>query len=109
MVTHFNFSYRKAHFGHPRLFRYVTSGVDVLSARLTCNENNNKHINTPTRYTNSNLYNPPVMQEFDEREESPMPILPAYGILATLTHVKRQNGQDLNTFPIDSEKVTIGR
>ncbi|OWZ56194.1 hypothetical protein J010_06094 [Cryptococcus neoformans] len=49
------------------------------------------------------------MQEFDEREESPMPILPAYGILAALTHVKRQNGQDLNTFPIDSEKVTIGR
>ncbi|KIY35243.1 hypothetical protein I305_02149 [Cryptococcus gattii E566] len=49
------------------------------------------------------------MQDFDRREDSPMPVVQPYGILATLTHVKRQNGQDLNTFPIDSEKVTIGR
>lgn len=49
------------------------------------------------------------MQEFDGREDSPMPVMPSYGVLATLTHVKRQSGQDLNTFPIDSEKVTIGR
>ncbi|KAE8543058.1 hypothetical protein D1P53_000545 [Cryptococcus gattii VGV] len=49
------------------------------------------------------------MQDFDGREDSPMPVVQPYGILATLTHVKRQNGQDLNTFPIDSEKVTIGR
>lgn len=97
-------------FGQARVGWYVTRGVHVLSARLTCDENNNKHINIRrTRHTNTNLYKPPAMQDFDRREDSPMPVVQPYGILATLTHVKRQNGQDLNTFPIDSEKVTIGR
>lgn len=32
-------------FGQARVGWYVTRGVHVLSARLTCDENNNKHIN----------------------------------------------------------------
>lgn len=94
-------------FGQARVVRNTRSSRPLRAADLRRKQQQtHKH---PTRRTNTNLYKPPAMQDFDGREVSPMPVVQPYGILATLTHVKRQNGQDLNTFPIDSEKVTIGR
>lgn len=94
-------------FGQARVVRNTRSSRPLRAADLLRKQQQtHKH---PTCHTNTNLYKPPAMQDFDGREDSPMPVVQPYGILATLTHVKRQNGQDLNTFPIDSEKVTIGR
>lgn len=43
-----------------------------------------------------------------EREESPMP-LPAPPLLGHLVLVKRKTGEELQRYPIDSERVTFGR
>jgi hypothetical protein len=43
-----------------------------------------------------------------EREESPIP-LPAPPLLGHLVLVKRKTGEELQRYPIDSERVTFGR
>ncbi|WWD22333.1 hypothetical protein CI109_106824 [Kwoniella shandongensis] len=49
------------------------------------------------------------MSYFEGREESPMPTGPSIGTLGTLTLVKRKGGTDVQTFPLDAERITFGR
>ncbi|ODN75915.1 hypothetical protein L202_05900 [Cryptococcus amylolentus CBS 6039] len=49
------------------------------------------------------------MQEHDGREDSPMPLGPQLPILGTLSLLARNTGDVLQTFPIDVERITIGR
>ena len=44
-----------------------------------------------------------------DREESPIPTAPTMGTLGTLFLVGRKTGVDMQSFPIDADRVTIGR